>query len=52
MCGPLIATPALEKILQIEEPWKLMALVPLGIPNQELKPKLVKDIEEILEFMD
>jgi len=52
MCGPLIATSALEKILQIEEPWKLMALVPLGIPNQELKPKLVKDIEEILEFMD
>lgn len=52
MCGPLIATLALEKILQIEEPWKLMALVPLGIPNQELKPKLVKGIDEILEFMD
>jgi nitroreductase len=52
MCGPLIATPALEKILKIEEPWKLMVLVPLGIPDQELKPKLVKDIDEILEFMD
>ena len=52
MCGPLIAVSALEKTLKIEEPWKLMALVPLGIPNQELKPKLVKDIDEILEFMD
>jgi nitroreductase len=52
MCGPLIATQALEEILQIEEPWKLMALVPLGIPNQELKPKLVKDINEILEFIE
>ena len=52
MCGPLIATPALEKILKIEKPWKLMALIPLGIPDQELKTKLVKDINEILEFIE
>lgn len=29
-----------------------MALVPMGIPNQELKPKVVKDIDEVLEFVD
>ena len=52
MCGPLIATPALEKILQVEKPWKLMALVTMGIPNQELKPKTMKKIDEILEFID
>jgi nitroreductase len=52
MCGPLIAVSALEEILKIEKPWKLMALIPLGLPDQELKTKLVKDIEEILEFMD
>lgn len=52
MCGPLIAAPALEKILQVEKPWKLMALVTMGIPNQELKPKLLKDIDEVLEFVD
>jgi nitroreductase len=52
MCGPLIAVSALEEILKIEKPWKLMALIPLGLPDQELKPKLVKDIDEILEFMD
>lgn len=52
MCGPLIAVSTLEKILKIEKPWKLIALIPLGIPDQELKPKLVKDINEILEFID
>lgn len=52
MCGPLIAAPALEKVLKIEEPWKLMALIPMGIPNQELKPKTVKKIDEVLEFID
>jgi nitroreductase len=52
MCGPLIAVSALEEILKIEKPWKLMALIPLGIPDQELNPKLVKGIDEILEFMD
>lgn len=52
MCGPLIAAPALEKVLKIEEPWKLMALIPVGIPNQELKPKTVKKIDEVLEFID
>lgn len=52
MCGPVIAASTLEKILQIEKPWKLMALVPMGIPDQELKPKLLKDIDEVLEFVD
>lgn len=52
MCGPLIAAPALKEILKIEEPWRLMALVPMGIPDQELKPKIVKKIDEVLEFID
>ena len=52
MCGPLIAASALEKILQVEKPWKLMALIPMGVPNQELKPKMVKKIDEVLEFVD
>lgn len=52
MCGPLIAASALEKILQVEKLWKLMALIPMGIPNQELKPKMVKKIDEVLEFVD
>lgn len=52
MCGPLIAASALEKILRVEKPCKLMALVPMGIPNQELKPKLLKDVDEVLEFVD
>ena len=52
MCGPLIAAPVLDKILKIEKPWNLMALVPMGIPSQELKPKIVKKTEEVLEFIE
>lgn len=49
---PVIAASTLEKILQVEKPWKLMALVPMGIPNQVLKHKTVKKIDEVLEFID
>lgn len=52
MCGPLIAAPALKEILKIEDPWRLMALVPMGIPDQEPKPKIVKKIDEVLGFID
>ena len=52
VCGPLIAAPALKEILRIENQWRLMALVPMGIPNQGLKPKIVKKIDEVLEFID
>jgi len=52
MGGPLVAESKLRKILKIEEPWKLMALVPMGIPDQEPRPKIVKKIDEVLEFID
>lgn len=52
MCGPLIASSELKKILNIEDPWELMALIPMGIPAQELKPKMVKKVEEVLDFIE
>jgi len=52
MGGPLIAASALKEILKIEDPWQLMALVPLGIPDQEARPKVTKKIEEVLEFRE
>ncbi len=38
MTGPLVAAPALERILEVPQGWKLSALVPVGLPS-ELPPE-------------
>ena len=52
MCAPLIAVDEIEKILKIENPWQLICLVPMGIPDQKLGVKAPKKISEILRFVE
>lgn len=52
MCGPLVAGPALERLLKVEEPWRLVALVPVGVPAQDLSAPNRKPLEEIYTFVD
>lgn len=35
MSGPMIARPALSAILEVEAPWTLMALIPVGRPGPD-----------------
>jgi hypothetical protein len=38
MTGPLIAKQQMEKILEINPPDNLLALIPIGYPKKRLRP--------------
>jgi len=50
MTGPTIAQNDLEKILAVEPPWHVVALVPVGRPEAEPGPRERKRLDEVLSF--
>lgn len=51
MSNPLIARVELEKILSVKKPYKLMAIIPIGIPLQESNPPQRKKVELIMKVV-
>ncbi|MFZ5942972.1 MAG: nitroreductase family protein [Bacillota bacterium] len=52
MCASNIAAPEIEKLLGVEEPWELKALIPLGKPAQIPKPAPRKELSEIMSVIE
>jgi len=52
MCAPNIAAPEIEKLLGVEEPWQLKALIPLGKPARVPHSTQRKALEEIMEIIE
>lgn len=52
MCAPLIASREIEKILEVEEPWQLKALVPLGKPAVRGGKSTRKALAEVLTILE
>jgi nitroreductase len=52
MSGPMVARDGLEKLLDINEPWKLAAMVAIGKPASNMKQKEKKPFDEIFELKD
>ena len=52
MTGPVVATPALEKILRVEAPWQLAAIIALGVPAEHPGPRPRKEVKEICTFIE
>ncbi|NLT95298.1 MAG: nitroreductase [Clostridia bacterium] len=52
MCAPIIAAPEIEKILEVEEPWQLKALIPIGKPASIPKAPSRKPLTEILKIIE
>jgi len=52
MTGPIVATPALEKILKVEAPWQLAAVIALGVPAEHPGPRPRKEVKDICTFVD
>jgi len=48
--GCLIAKEGLEKALGIKPPWRLMALIPVGVPQKVPRTPKRKPLEELLEI--
>jgi nitroreductase len=38
MTGPLVAAPALEKLLEVPTGWQLCAVIPIGVPDETPPP--------------
>jgi len=51
MTAPCIAGPEIKELLGIMPPWEVIALLPLGIPDEEPLAKPRKPLEEVLEFI-
>lgn len=52
MCAPNIAAPEIERILGVEKPWELKALIPLGKPARVPKATPRKSLREILQIIE
>ena len=50
MTAPVLAAEAIERILGVEPPARLVALVPVGRPAGEVRPSSRRPVEDVLEF--
>ncbi len=50
MTAPVLAAPAIEELLGVEAPAKLVALVPVGRPAGVVTPSSRRPVEDVLEF--
>jgi nitroreductase len=50
MTAPVLAAPAIEALLGVEPPAKLVAIVPVGRPAGAVKPTSRRPVTEVLEF--
>jgi nitroreductase len=51
MTGPICAANELEKLLHVEPPDQITALIPIGIPNENPVPTSRKQVEEIMTYI-
>lgn len=50
MTAPMLARDELEKILEVQQPWQLAALIPMGVPAETPKPRPRRAAAEVLTF--
>ncbi len=50
MTAPVLAAEAIERLLGVEPPARLVALVPVGRPAGEVRPSSRRPVEDVLEF--
>lgn len=51
LSGPLVARQELERLMDVQEPWTLEAMVAIGRPSSEHKQREKKPVEEVLTIM-
>ena len=51
MTAPCVAGPEIKDLLGIEPPWEVIALLPVGVPDEEPLARPRKPLEEVLEFI-
>jgi nitroreductase len=52
MTNPLIAKKELESILEVEKPWYIMSVIPVGVPASVPKISRRKKLDSIVKFIN
>lgn len=52
MCGPVVAADEINRILGVEPPFSLVALVPIGIPDENPPARPRKPLDEVFRLVD
>jgi nitroreductase len=52
MTGPLVASDALRDILHVPPSWSVVALVPIGYPDEEPAPTARKPVERVTQWIE
>lgn len=52
MSAPMMAKEGLESLIELEEPYSLVAFVAVGVPEKDMKPKEKKPLEEIFKLIE
>lgn len=51
MCGPVVAADAINQLLEVEPPYSLVALVPVGVPAENPPQRPRKPLEEVFKLV-
>ena len=52
MAGPMIAKPAIEELLGIHAPWKMLGGIALGYPGEEPTKKPRKPVDKVVTWFE
>ncbi len=52
LSAPMIAKEGLASLIEVEEPYHLVAFVAVGIPEKDMKPKEKKPLDEIFKLIE
>jgi len=52
LSAPMMAKDGLESLIEVEEPYHLVAFVAVGVPEKDMKPKEKKPLEEIFKLIE
>ena len=52
MSAPMVAKDGLESLIEVEEPYHLIAFVAVGVPAKNMKPKEKKPLDQIFKLID
>ena len=52
LSAPMMAKDGLESLIEVEEPYHLVAFVAVGVSEKDMKPKEKKPLEEIFKLIE
>jgi nitroreductase len=52
LSGPMVARKRIERLLKVSEPWRLEALITMGVPDGEVHQGPKKDWSEIISYVE